>query len=64
MEGTIKANKSYIIFAHEFLEMEFSVFLVRECTCGCGYIQIFGFDNGESVRLDVITRDEARHMYE
>jgi len=67
MECTLKAKKSYVIFAHEFATMNFSVLFHRKCNCGCGYYQIFGFDedrNSESIRLDVIMRDETRHMYE
>jgi hypothetical protein len=60
----IKADKEIVVFAHELEGMDLDVFIHQWCGCGCGYYQIFAFWGDESVRCDVITRDEARHMYE
>ena len=45
MEGTLKANVSCIIFAHEFETMDFNVFLERWCNCGCGYYKYLALIN-------------------
>ena len=36
----------------------------RKCNCGCGMVQVFGFDKYGEVRIDIITRDNLRYMWE
>lgn len=66
MELTINPTVSYVSFAHEDY-MNIFVIWADYCQCGCGYFQIFGTeDNNDNreVRIDILTRDESRHMYE
>lgn len=64
MELEIKPQVSYVSFAHEDYIDIFPI-CSRYCSCGCGYFQIFGVDeDGNEVRIDILTRDETRHMYE
>ena len=63
MELTITPSISYVSFAHEDY-MDIFVLCADYCPCGCGYFQIFGIYDNEEVRIDILTRDETRHMYE
>ena len=61
MELTCKPSKSFTIFDFEVGDLGIDILLARRCNCGCGYVQIFTFDD---CRIDVILRDDAREMYE
>jgi len=65
MKGTLKADRSYVIFAHEFPDdFEILFTLWDEVAKSVGYVQVFGFLNGESTMLNIMPQDEARVMYE
>ena len=65
MEGTFKADKSITMFAFELESYhDFDMLFWKHCGCGCDQLQLFGFDGDVSVRIDVITNDQARYMYE
>ena len=63
MEGTLKADRSYTAFSFDDFT-DFDMFLWDKCGCGCEQYQMFGFDEKGGVRIDIITNDQARHMYE
>jgi len=63
MEGTLRANRSYTAFVFDNFD-DVDVLLFDKCGCGCEQYQIFGFDEKGTVRIDLITNDQARHMYE
>ena len=63
MKGTLKADRSYTAFSFDDFG-DFDMLFWDKCGCGCGQFQLFGFDEKGSVRIDIITNDQARHMYE
>ena len=62
MEGIITGDKFITVLEHEvqpiFDEMERDYWFWREA---CGYVQLWFFSG---VVLDVLKRDEGRHMWE
>jgi hypothetical protein len=64
MRGTIAADNSLVVFDFGYPK-DFEIFMVVGlCGCGCGCYQTYGFIGEESYRLDILTRDKVRHMYE
>ena len=65
MRGIFTSDKTHVIFNFA-VPHDFDIFIHQWCGCGCGYYQAHGFYGGdiEATRLDILTMDEARHMYE